>query len=152
MGKLQSLGAVHGHEANRVFTFVCFQGNHAASLAKKSEIVDQFFQFDRLVDLLLLPVLDEVEGGLKNGRGAIERKLLDDDVERGAGLRLRAADFFARALHGGENVGAAVDPVERGGERNDLAFAIVPGDGPHDLAKLLWIHVKAAAERPRETG
>ena len=143
MGELQTLGAVHGHEANRVLALACFHRDHAPGLAEVSEIVDQFFQFGRLVELFLFPFVYEVQGGLKNGRLGIECKLLDDDVERRASLRLPATDFFAGALNGGENIRTSVDPVECGGKRDDLGFSIVPGYGPHDLAKLFGIYVKS---------
>ncbi len=64
VGKFQSLGAVHGHEADGVFVFVSVawhQGNHAAGFAEESEIVDQFFQVGGLVDLLRFPVLYELQ-------------------------------------------------------------------------------------------
>ena len=86
------------------------------------------------------------------GDAASSANCLHDDVERRAGLRLLAADFFPGALHGSQNIGAAIDPVERGGKRDNLALPIVPGNGAHDLAKLFADSRETQARPPRETG
>ena len=111
MGKLQAFRAMHGHEANSVLAFIRLQRDHASGLTEVSEIVDQFFQFDGLVDLFRLPHFYELQGRLKNGRGGIQSKVLHDDVERDASFRVAAADFFARALDRGQYVGSTLDLV-----------------------------------------
>src|ERR1700728_3128369 len=124
VGELQSLDAMHGHEANGTFGFEGFHGNHAASLAEISEIVDQFFQFDRLVDFLLLPFVYEVQSRLEYGRGGIECELPDHNVERGASLRFSAANLFSRAFDSREYSCAAVNSIERRRKRDDMAFSV----------------------------
>ena len=150
MRKLQSLGAVYGHQADSILCFAGFQRDHTASLAKESKIVDQFFQFRRPIDFFPFPLIHEVQRGLKNRRARIQFKLPYYDIESSAGLRPFAADLFSGTLYSGENIRAAIDPIESGEKRDHLAFPIVAGNRPHHLAKLLRIHPKPCQRRNPE--
>src|SRR5579864_5020527 len=66
MPKLKPLGSVDRHQANRVFVLIRPQRYDAIRLAKIAEVVDEFFKVRGLVDLLLLPVLDKMQGCLQD--------------------------------------------------------------------------------------
>ena len=58
-------------------------------------------------------------------------------------LGVAAADFFARGLDGLDDGGSALHTIERGRERNDLAFPTFPSNGTHHLPQLFGINLKA---------
>src|SRR5580704_7876157 len=126
-----------GHEADGVFAVIGLERNGAVGFAEVSEVVDELFQSRGFVNYLLLPIADEFQDGLDDGRGAIEFEILDQEFDGVASFEPATVDFFTGVLYGCEDGCASVDAIERGGEGDDAAFAGIFGDGASYAAKLL---------------
>src|SRR5215472_9490738 len=151
MRELESLGAVHGHEANRIVVIFGHKGNYATGLSEVFEVVHEFGEFGGLVDLLSLPVVDKLQRRLEDWRRRIEGEFSNDDIDGSPGLRSTGLDLLADPLHGRQDIGASLNAIERRGERYHLRFAIIACDSSQNLPQLVRVDVKAwQARHPQQ--